>query len=287
MREGSARAGARARQVHAFMTGDAVAGVVTGALGSLGTPDLLLQTDLTQVLTIGISPAALPPALLYEGSFGVAATQTLTLSNGANTSVAFNVLGAPAAEAGLAGCADCPGSMRLRGARRTGEHHAEGRIWRLAVGRAGVGCRGARRGGRGAAQLRHQPERVPGRQHGGRAAHDHRAPAGQGAPWACRLSLTLIHAAGGRLRAAGALSGAPGARRLTRARRAGHDGQRVHLLPGAEWRASRRRAQHHRPVLHAGAGHAADDRRLAAGAGRRAARLRRAGHPARLPAEQG
>jgi len=132
------------------MTGDAVAGVVTGALGSLGTPDLLLQTDLTQVLTIGISPAALPPSLLYEGSFGVAATQTLTLSNGANTSVAFNVLGAPAAEAGLAGCADCPGSMRLRGARRTGEHHAEGRIWRLAVGRAGVGCRGARRGGRGA-----------------------------------------------------------------------------------------------------------------------------------------
>jgi len=88
------------------MTGDAVAGVVTGALGSLGTPNLLLQTDLTQVPTIGISPAALPPALLYEGSFGVAATQTLTLSNGANTSVAFNVRGVAAA------CLPRPGRRR-------------------------------------------------------------------------------------------------------------------------------------------------------------------------------
>ena len=75
------------------MTGDAVPKAVLSALESLGTPNLLLQTDLTQVPTISISPTVLPPALLYEGSFGVAATQTITLANSANTSVTFNVRG--------------------------------------------------------------------------------------------------------------------------------------------------------------------------------------------------
>ena len=73
------------------MTGDAVPGVISAALESFGTPNLLLQTDLTEVPTITISPMALPPALLFEGSFGVAAMQTITLSNDANISVAFNV----------------------------------------------------------------------------------------------------------------------------------------------------------------------------------------------------
>ena len=77
--------------MHAFVKGDAVPGVILAALEGAGTPNLLLQTDLTQVPTITISPMPLPPALLFEGSFGIAATQTITLSNDANTSVAFNV----------------------------------------------------------------------------------------------------------------------------------------------------------------------------------------------------
>ena len=77
--------------MHAFVKGDAVPGVILAALEGAGTPNLLLQTDLTQVPTITISPVPLPPALLFEGSFGIAATQTITLSNDANTSVAFNV----------------------------------------------------------------------------------------------------------------------------------------------------------------------------------------------------
>ncbi|KAK9835176.1 hypothetical protein WJX81_003674 [Elliptochloris bilobata] len=53
-------------------------------------------SDSADVPTISINPLMLPPALLYEGSFGVAATQTITLSNDANKSVTFNVITANA-----------------------------------------------------------------------------------------------------------------------------------------------------------------------------------------------
>ena len=166
--------------MHAFVKGDAVPGVILAALEGAGTPNLLLQTDLTQVPTITISPVPLPPALLFEGSFGIAATQTITLSNDANTSVAFNVRAHCLCRVLGRVLSDSCQQM-LRRACWAGQHHAEGRVWRLVGGRADGGHHSAGRGVRDQAHLRHQPERVPGRQHRRHPAHYHRAPACQGA----------------------------------------------------------------------------------------------------------
>ncbi|BDA42482.1 probable extracellular serine proteinase at N-terminal half [Coccomyxa sp. Obi] len=78
-------------EVQAFIRGNAVAGVVQNALESTGSPNLLLQTDLTQVPTVTIAPEPLPPAVLYEGSFSATLNQTLTLGNVANTTVNYTV----------------------------------------------------------------------------------------------------------------------------------------------------------------------------------------------------
>ena len=48
-----------------------------------------------QVPTITIQPEPLAPAVLYEGSFAVTLNQTITLGNGANTSVNFTVRALP------------------------------------------------------------------------------------------------------------------------------------------------------------------------------------------------
>jgi hypothetical protein len=44
-----------------------------------------------QVPTISIQPEALPPAVLFEGSFGQALKQSIALGNAANASVNFTV----------------------------------------------------------------------------------------------------------------------------------------------------------------------------------------------------
>ncbi len=77
--------------MQAFIRGNAVASVVQDALEGTGTPNLLVQTDLTQVPTITIAPDPLPPAVLYEGSFAATLNQTLTLGNAANTTVNYTV----------------------------------------------------------------------------------------------------------------------------------------------------------------------------------------------------
>ncbi len=46
------------KQVQAFIRGNAVAGVVQNALESTGSPNLLVQTDLTQVLLCLSIPTA-------------------------------------------------------------------------------------------------------------------------------------------------------------------------------------------------------------------------------------
>lgn len=79
--------------MQAFIRGNAVAGVVQNALENTGTPNALVQTDLTQVPTVTISPDPLPPAVLYEGSFAATLNQTLTLGNTANTTVNYTVSG--------------------------------------------------------------------------------------------------------------------------------------------------------------------------------------------------
>jgi hypothetical protein len=78
-------------QVQAFIKGNAVSGVLQDALENAGTPNLLVQTDLTQVPTVTIEPDPLPPAVLYEGSFAVTFNQTITLGNDANSTVNFTV----------------------------------------------------------------------------------------------------------------------------------------------------------------------------------------------------
>ena len=65
----------------AFMLGNAVNGSVIGALTAVGTPNLLLQTDLSRQATVTIAPGVLAPVILFEGSFSTASTQTITLTN--------------------------------------------------------------------------------------------------------------------------------------------------------------------------------------------------------------
>ncbi|KAK9817300.1 hypothetical protein WJX72_012366 [[Myrmecia] bisecta] len=76
-------------EVAAWMSGNAVTGVVKGALESADTPNRLLQSDLAATPVITFSPQALSPVVMYEGSFSVTAAQTLTLANAANVSVTF------------------------------------------------------------------------------------------------------------------------------------------------------------------------------------------------------
>ena len=80
-------------QVAAFMRGNAVNGTIVGSLNGVGTPNLLLQTDLSTQPTVTIAPASLAPVVLFEGSFGTASTQTITLTNSDtnNTSVNYQV----------------------------------------------------------------------------------------------------------------------------------------------------------------------------------------------------
>ena len=78
-------------QVQAYLVWTAVPGVVKGALGSFGTPNLLLQTELVSVPTVVISPIMLPPIVLYEGSFAASSTQNFTLNNTGNATINFQV----------------------------------------------------------------------------------------------------------------------------------------------------------------------------------------------------
>lgn len=80
-------------QVAAFMRGNAVNGTVKSSLSGVGTPNLLLQTDLSEQPTVTIAPDQLAPVVLFEGSFGTTSTQIITLTNtdSNNTSVDFQV----------------------------------------------------------------------------------------------------------------------------------------------------------------------------------------------------
>ena len=75
------------------MVGNAIKGIVQNALDSnmVGTPNLLLQTDLTEVPIVNILPLTLAPAIMFEGSFGVATNQTITLQNTGTNPVTFQV----------------------------------------------------------------------------------------------------------------------------------------------------------------------------------------------------
>ena len=84
-------------QVQAFIRGNAEAGVVQQALESMGTPNLLLQTDLTQIPTLTINPTNLPPAVLFEGSFSATFNQTMTINNEAQSAVNYTVSFLPSA----------------------------------------------------------------------------------------------------------------------------------------------------------------------------------------------
>lgn len=68
-------------QVAAFLRGNAVNGLVQNALNNTGTPNVLLQTDLSKQATVTIVPETLAPAVLFEGSFGTSSTQVITLTN--------------------------------------------------------------------------------------------------------------------------------------------------------------------------------------------------------------
>ena len=78
-------------QVQAFVRGNAVPGAIHQALENLGTPNLLLQTDLTQIPTLTITPESLPVVVLYEGSFSAVANQTLMIGNEAKSDVNYTV----------------------------------------------------------------------------------------------------------------------------------------------------------------------------------------------------
>ncbi len=78
-------------QVSAVINQTAVTGVIQGAMESAGTPNRLVQVDLELVPTVNIQPQSLSPAVLFEGSFAVSTSQTVTLTNQGNTSVTFNV----------------------------------------------------------------------------------------------------------------------------------------------------------------------------------------------------
>ena len=82
-------------QVQAFIRGNAVSGAIQQALENLGTPNLLLQTDLTQIPTLTITPESLPVVVLYEGSFSAVANQTLMIGNDAQSNVNYTVSSLP------------------------------------------------------------------------------------------------------------------------------------------------------------------------------------------------
>ena len=81
-------------QVEANVLGLTSDGVIQNALdGGEGTPNKLLQTYIKVAPSVTFDPPSLPPVTLYAGqSFhGGAATQTLTLGNAGNDTVAYNV----------------------------------------------------------------------------------------------------------------------------------------------------------------------------------------------------
>ena len=78
-------------QVMVYIKGTGVSGVVQQALESLQTPNLLLQTPLTHVPDVIISPSSLEPVVLYEGSFSISDTQTILLNNTGNATVEYEV----------------------------------------------------------------------------------------------------------------------------------------------------------------------------------------------------
>lgn len=73
-------------QVAAFLEGNSVSGSIQNALVNAGTPNLLLQTDLSKQPTVTILPDGLAPAILFEGSFATSSTQIITLTNTATNS---------------------------------------------------------------------------------------------------------------------------------------------------------------------------------------------------------
>ena len=74
-------------QVQEYIIRTAVSGAVQGALESFGTPNLLLQTELTMVPDLIILPQPLQPVVLYQGSFAMSESQSISLNNTGNVTV--------------------------------------------------------------------------------------------------------------------------------------------------------------------------------------------------------
>ena len=78
-------------QVAAEINGTTSNAVIQDGMDSSGTPNQLVQVTLDLVPTINIEPQTLAPAVLFEGSFAVSTSQTITLRNEVNSSVNYTV----------------------------------------------------------------------------------------------------------------------------------------------------------------------------------------------------
>ncbi|KAK9865466.1 hypothetical protein WJX84_003473 [Apatococcus fuscideae] len=76
-------------EVAAEINGTTSNGVIQDGMDSSGTPNQLVQVTLDLVPTINIQPQTLAPAVLFEGSFAVSTSQTITLTNQGNSSVNY------------------------------------------------------------------------------------------------------------------------------------------------------------------------------------------------------
>ncbi|KAK9816225.1 hypothetical protein WJX74_004951 [Apatococcus lobatus] len=86
---------AHPEEVAAVINQTAVVGTIQDSMDSAGTPNRLVQVDLETVPTINIQPQSLSPAILFEGSFAVSTSQTITLTNQGNTTVSYSTLATP------------------------------------------------------------------------------------------------------------------------------------------------------------------------------------------------
>ena len=78
-----------------FYQGQCCLGGHTAGVGEPGHTKSALQTDLTQIPTLTITPESLPVVVLYEGSFSAVANQTLMIGNDAQSNVNYTVSSLP------------------------------------------------------------------------------------------------------------------------------------------------------------------------------------------------
>ena len=165
-------------QVQAYIQGSAVSGVVQGALEGLGTVNRLLQTELTQVPNVIITPAQLQPVVLFASTFAVSNTQDILLNNTGNATVEFGVRPSR--------CADCqtlPQAGRCRDEllqswhpyMHAGRRNAKWADWRLDRGSACKRHHPSRQGAQCQPAVQYQPELLPGRLRSQRAHHHKRS----------------------------------------------------------------------------------------------------------------